>query len=197
MQWYSFWEERGSFHADPASPKEPYVIVIPPPNVTGILTLGHVLNNTLRDILIRFEKMRGRETCWVPGTDHAGIATQTKVEAALKKELGVTRHDLGRENSSSTLASEREIRRHHHPPAPNHRLFLRLERERFTMDPACPAVREVFIRLYNTGLVYKGKRIINWCPKSRTAISDEAVEYKENAAISGISATPTLTAMVA
>ncbi|MDD4098583.1 MAG: class I tRNA ligase family protein, partial [Lentisphaeria bacterium] len=90
QKWYSFWEDRGAFHADPASPKTPYAIVIPPPNVTGILTLGHVLNNTLQDILIRFEKMRGRETCWVPGTDHAGIATQAKVEAALKKEQGLS-----------------------------------------------------------------------------------------------------------
>ncbi|MGI6354685.1 MAG: valine--tRNA ligase [Lentisphaerae bacterium] len=181
QKWYSFWEERGSFHADPASPKEPYVIVIPPPNVTGILTLGHVLNNTLQDILIRFEKMRGRETCWVPGTDHAGIATQTKVEAALKKELGVTRHDLGREKFLEHTWAWKEkyggtiIRQ------------LRTigsscdwERERFTMDPGLSkAVQEVFIRLYNKGLVYKGKRIINWCPKSRTAISDEEVEYKE------------------
>ena len=96
-RWYSTWEERGYFRADSASEKAPYTIVIPPPNVTGMLHLGHVLNNTLQDILVRFEKMRGREVCWVPGTDHAGIATQSKVEKVLRETEGVTRHDLGRE----------------------------------------------------------------------------------------------------
>ena len=96
-KWYKIWEERGYFHADVNSSKKPYTIVIPPPNVTGQLTMGHILNNTLQDILIRFEKLNGRETCWLPGTDHAGIATQTKVEKELKKNEGLTRYDLGRE----------------------------------------------------------------------------------------------------
>ncbi len=180
-KWYRIWEERGYFHADPESPKVPYTIVIPPPNVTGILTLGHVLNNTLQDILIRFQKLRGRETCWVPGTDHAGIATQAKVEAALRKEQGLTRYDLGREKFVDTVWKWKEkyggviIKQ------------LRTigtacdwQRERFTMDPGLSsAVQEVFIRLYEKGLIYRGHRIINWCPKSRTALSDEEVNYKE------------------
>ena len=180
-KWYSTWESRGYFHADVNSGKTPYTIVIPPPNVTGMLTLGHVLNNTLQDILIRFEKMRGRETCWVPGTDHAGIATQAKVEAQLKKEQNLTRHDLGREKFLEHMWSWKEkyggtiIRQ------------LRTigtacdwERERFTLDEGLSAaVQEVFVRLYNKGLIYKGHRIINWCPKSCTALSDEEVIYKE------------------
>ncbi len=180
-KWYKTWEERGYFHADVNTEKKPYTIVIPPPNVTGILTLGHVLNNTLQDILMRFERLRGREACWVPGTDHAGIATQTKVEAALRKEQGLTRYDLGREKFVERVWEWKEkyggviIRQ------------LRTlgcscdwERERFTMDPGLSAaVQEVFIRLYEKGLIYKGHRIINWCPKSRTALSDEEVIYKE------------------
>ncbi len=180
-KWYETWEKRGYFHADERSSREPYSIVIPPPNVTGILTLGHVLNNTLQDILIRFEKMRGKETCWVPGTDHAGIATQVKVEAQLKKEQNLTRYDLGREKFLEHVWAWKEkyggtiIRQ------------LRTigtacdwERERFTLDPGLSAaVQQVFVHLYNKGLIYKGHRIINWCPKSRTALSDEEVIYKE------------------
>jgi len=180
-RWYELWEKRGYFRGDEHSSKEPYTIVIPPPNVTGVLTLGHVLNNTLQDILIRFEKMRGKETCWVPGTDHAGIATQAKVEAMLKKEQNLTRYDLGREKFLEQMWTWKEkyggtiIRQ------------LRTigtacdwERERFTLDPGLSAaVQEVFVRLYNKGLIYKGHRIINWCPKSRTALSDEEVIYKE------------------
>ena len=180
-KWYRIWEERGYFHADPESTKVPYTIVIPPPNVTGILTLGHVLNNTLQDILLRFERLRGREVCWVPGTDHAGIATQAKVEAALKKEHNLTRHDLSREDFVAKVWEWKEkyggviIKQ------------LRTigsscdwERERFTMDPGLSAaVQEVFIRLYNKGLIYKGKRMVNWCPKLKSAISDEEVIYTE------------------
>jgi len=180
-KWYSTWEERGYFHADVNSDKETYTIVIPPPNVTGVLTLGHVLNNTLQDILIRFEKMRGRETCWVPGMDHAGIATQAKVEAQLKKEQNLTRHDLGREKflehtwkwkekyGGTIIQQLRTIG-----------TACDWERERFTLDEGLSAaVQEVFIRLYEKGLIYKGHRIINWCPKSCTALSDEEVSYKE------------------
>ena len=180
-KWYKIWEERGYFHANPESGKIPYTIVIPPPNVTGILTLGHVLNNTLQDILLRFERLRGREVCWVPGTDHAGIATQAKVEAALKKEHNLTRHDMTRDEFVAKVWEWKEkyggviIRQ------------LRTigsscdwERERFTMDPGLSkAVQEVFIRLYEKGLIYKGKRMVNWCPKLRSAISDEEVIYTE------------------
>ena len=180
-KWYQTWEQRGYFHADVNSPKKPYSIVIPPPNVTGILTLGHVLNNTLQDILIRFEKMRGREVCWVPGMDHAGIATQAKVEAFLKKEKNLTRYDLGREKFLDEVWKWKEQY--------GGKIIQQLRtigtacdwpRERFTFDEGLSnAVQEVFIRLYNDGLIYKGHRIINWCPKSRTALSDEEVIYRE------------------
>ena len=180
-KWYQTWEQRGYFHADVNSPKPPYSIVIPPPNVTGILTLGHVLNNTLQDILIRFEKMRGREVCWVPGMDHAGIATQAKVEAFLKKEKNLTRYDLGREKFLEEVWKWKEQY--------GGKIIQQLRtigtacdwpRERFTFDEGLSnAVQEVFIRLYNDGLIYKGHRIINWCPKSRTALSDEEVIYRQ------------------
>ncbi len=180
-KWYTIWEERGYFHGSVDSPKKPYTIVIPPPNVTGILTLGHVLNNTLQDILIRFEKMRGRETCWVPGMDHAGIATQAKVEAFLKKEKGLTRYDLGREKFLEEVWKWKEQY--------GGKIIRQLRtigtacdwpRERFTFDEGLSnAVQEVFIRLYQDGLIYKGHRIINWCPKSRTALSDEEVIYRQ------------------
>ena len=182
-KWYAAWESRGYFHAGdaPVEGKTPYTIVIPPPNVTGQLTMGHVLNNTLQDILIRFEKLRGRDCCWLPGTDHAGIATQTKVEAALRKEENLTRYDLGRERFLERVWAWKEKY--------GGKIIRQLrtlgcscdwERERFTMDAGLSeAVQECFIRLYNRGLIYKGHRIINWCPKSRTALSDEEVIYKE------------------
>ena len=180
-KWYKIWEERGYFHADVNSSKKPYTIVIPPPNVTGQLTMGHILNNTLQDILIRFEKLNGRETCWLPGTDHAGIATQTKVEKELKKNEGLTRYDLGREKFLERVWAWKEQY--------GGKIIKQLrslgtscdwQRERFTMDEGLSAaVQECFIRLYNKGLIYKGHRIINWCPKGRTALSDEEVIYKE------------------
>lgn len=180
-KWYSLWEDRGYFRADVKSEKTPYTIVIPPPNVTGVLTLGHVLNNTLQDILIRFEKMRGREVCWVPGTDHAGIATQARVEAQLREEDNLTRHDLGREKFLEHMWVWKEKY--------GGTIIKQLrtigtacdwERERFTLDPGLSnAVQETFIRLYEKGLIYKGYRIINWCPKSGTALSDEEVFHKE------------------
>jgi valyl-tRNA synthetase len=180
--WYAEWEARGYFRASAASSKAPFTIVIPPPNVTGVLTLGHVLNNTLQDILIRWEKMRGREVCWVPGTDHAGIATQAKVEKFLKDSENLTRGDLGRERFLERVWQWKEMY--------GGKIIQQLrtigtacdwERERFTLDPGLSkAVEEVFIRLYEKGLIYKGHRIINWCPKSRTALSDEEVIYKEH-----------------
>lgn len=180
QRWYAEWEARGYFHADPKSTKESYTIVIPPPNVTGVLTLGHVLNNTLQDILIRWEKMRGKEVCWVPGTDHAGIATQSKVEAALRAEESSSRFDLGREAFVQRVWNWREryggviIRQ-------LRRLGVACDwrRERFTLDEGLSsAVIEVFIRLYEKGLIYKGTRMINWCPNSLTALSDEEVIYR-------------------
>ena len=161
-KWYKIWEERGYFHADVNSSKKPYTIVIPPPNVTGQLTMGHILNNTLQDILIRFEKLNGRETCWLPGTDHAGIATQTKVEKELKKNEGLTRYDLGREKFLERVWAWKEQY--------GGKIIRQLrslgtscdwQRERFTMDEGLSAaVQECFIRLYNKGLIYKGHRII-------------------------------------
>ena len=179
-KWYPTWEKRGYFESEVDETRDPYTIVIPPPNVIGILHLGHVLNNALQDILIRFEKMRGKNVCWVPGTDHAGIATQSKVEAYLKEHEGLTRHDLGREKflervwqwkdeyggtiikQLRTLGSACDWRR-----------------ERFTLDEGLSdAVLDVFIHLYKRGLIYKGARIINWCPKSCTALSDEEVLHQ-------------------
>ena len=180
-RWYPEWERRGYFAGDPASPKKTYTIVIPPPNVTGMLTLGHVLNNTLQDILIRWKKMAGYETCWVPGTDHAGIATQSKVETFLRETEGITRYDLGREEFLRRVwewkqkyggTIIRQLRRLG--------TSCDWQRERFTLDDGLSnAVEEVFIRLYEKGLIYKGHRIINWCPKSRTALSDEEVTYRQ------------------
>ncbi len=179
-KWYPAWEAGGYFQSDCQSDKQPYTIVIPPPNVTGVLTLGHVLNNTLQDILIRFEKMRGKNTCWVPGTDHAGIATQSKVEAFLLETEGVSRDSLGREKFLERIWQWKE-----EYGGTITRQLRKLgcacdwRRERFTLDEGLShAVQEVFIRLYKKGLIYKGTRIINWCPKSRTALSDEEVVYQ-------------------
>ncbi len=180
-KWYSAWEVSGCFRADAASDRPAYTIVIPPPNVTGMLTLGHVLNNTLQDILIRWKKLEGFEACWVPGTDHAGIATQSKVEAFLRETENVSRYDLGREAFLERVWEWKEkyggtiigqLRRLG--------ASCDWERERFTLDEGLSsAVEEVFIRLYRKGLIYKGHRIINWCPKSRTALSDEEVLYRQ------------------
>jgi valyl-tRNA synthetase len=178
--WYAVWEERGYFHADAASPKKPYCIVIPPPNVTGSLHLGHALNNTLQDILIRYKRMDGYNALWMPGTDHAGIATQYVVERQLEKE-GKTKEDLGRdafvarvwqwkEESGGTII--RQLKR----------LGASCDwvRERFTMDAGLSAaVREVFVRLWEEGLIYQGDYIVNWCPRCQTVLSDLEVEREE------------------
>ncbi len=171
---YDSWETSGCFRADENSDKEKFCIVIPPPNVTGMLTMGHVLNNTLQDILIRYHRMNGKETLWLPGTDHAGIATQNVVEKALAKEK-VSRHDLGREKFLEKVWSWKEKY--------GGIILSQLkrlgcscdwERERFTMDDGLSkAVQKSFIQLYEDGLIYKGKYIINWCPRCRTALSDE------------------------
>lgn len=178
--WYQKWEDNKIFKADENSDKEPYSILMPPPNVTGMLHFGHVLNHTLQDLFIRRMRMDGREVVWFPGMDHAGIATQTKVEQKLKEE-GLTRHDLGREKFVNKVWDWKEeyggiileqLKR----------LGISCDWDRtlFTMDEsASKAVEEMFIRLYDEGLIYKGKRIINWSPNAQTALSDEEVEFKE------------------
>ncbi len=179
-KWYSWWESNHLFHSVVNKDKTPYTIVIPPPNITGILTMGHVLNNTLQDVFVRWKRMQGFEACWIPGTDHAGIATQNAVEKSLAKE-GKHRHDLGREKFIELVWQWRE----------NYgktiiRQLRKLgvscdwERERFTMDEGLSnAVKEVFIRLFDKGLIYRGKYIVNWCPQHQTAISDDEVNHTE------------------
>jgi valyl-tRNA synthetase len=178
--WYAVWEERGYFHADADSPKKPYCIVIPPPNVTGSLHLGHALNNTLQDILIRYKRMDGYNALWMPGTDHAGIATQYVVERQLEKE-GKTKEDLGREAFIARVWQWKE-----ESGGTIIRQLKRLgascdwARERFTMDPGLSAaVREVFVRLWEEGLIYQGDYIVNWCPRCQTVLSDLEVEREE------------------
>lgn len=178
---YDYWQKNGCFHAEPSPDKKPYTIVIPPPNVTGQLHMGHALDETLQDILIRTKRMQGYSALWLPGTDHAGIATQIKVEEALRKEEGLTRYDLGRDKF---LERVWEWKKQY-----GNRIIEQLkrlgsscdwERERFTMDEQySKAVREVFVNLYNKGLIYQGSRIINWCPSCTTALSDAEVEYAE------------------
>lgn len=177
---YQFWNDSGFFHAEVNPNKKPYTIVIPPPNVTGQLHMGHAFDETLQDILIRTKRMQGYETLWMPGTDHAGIATQIKVEETLRKEEGLTRHDLGREKFLERVWDWKQKY--------GDRIISQLkklgsscdwERERFTMDEGCSrAVREVFVNLYRKKLIYKGHRIINWCPHCTTALSDAEVEYE-------------------
>jgi valyl-tRNA synthetase len=181
-KWYQFWLDQKCFHARPDSVKPAYAIVIPPPNVTGVLTLGHVLNNTIQDILARKARMEGLEVLWLPGTDHAGIATQTVVEKTLKKDR-VIRHrdDLGRE---AFLEKAWEWKHKHGGIIIQQlkRLGASCDwsRERFTMDEAySKCVLKVFVDLYKKGHIYKGKRMVNWCPVSQTALSDEEVVMKE------------------
>ena len=175
---YEMWEKGGYFHAEKSADKKPFTIVMPPPNVTGQLHMGHAMDATLQDTLIRFKRMQGYNALWIPGVDHAGIATQIKVEEELRKE-GVTRYDLGREKFLEKVWDWK------------HKYGNRIveqqkklgascdwDRARFTMDEGCSrAVREVFVSLYEKGLIYKGSRIINWCPNCVTALSDAEVEY--------------------
>ncbi|MGM9558777.1 valine--tRNA ligase [Anaerovibrio slackiae] len=181
-KWYGFWEENKLFHAVVDEEKQPYSIVIPPPNVTGQLHMGHALDNTLQDILIRWRRMQGYNTLWMPGCDHAGIATQAKVEGALREE-GTNRYELGREKFLERVWQWKEKF--------GSRIMSQLrslgssldwDRERFTMDEGCSrAVREVFVSLYEKGLIYQGTRITNWCPDCNTAISDIEVEHETEA----------------
>ena len=179
---YKFWEDNGFFHAEVDETKKPYSIVMPPPNITGQLHMGHALDNTLQDILIRFKRMQGCSALWLPGTDHASIATEAKIVEAMRKE-GITKDDIGREKFlERAWAWKAEF---------GGRIVKQLrkmgssadwERERFTMDEGCnKAVKNVFVRLYDKGLIYRGERIINWCPKCITSISDAEVEYEEQA----------------
>jgi len=179
-KWYAIWERSGFFHAVVNPALTPYTIVIPPPNVTGVLHMGHILNNTLQDVLIRYKRMTGFEACWIPGMDHAGIATQHVVERSLQKE-GKTRHDLGREKFVERVWEWKQqygggiVRQLRTLGA-----SCDWEREKFTMDETLSnAVREVFVSLYEDGLVYRGKYIVNWCPRDHTAISDDEVTYSE------------------
>jgi valyl-tRNA synthetase len=178
---YAFWEEHRLFHAEATDAGEPYTIVIPPPNVTSFLHMGHALNNTLQDVFIRFQRMRGRNALWLPGMDHAGIATQNVVERQLATE-GLHRRDLGREKFIERVWEWKEkfggiiinqLRKLG--------CSCDWERERFTMDEGLSsAVRETFVRLYEKGLIYRGKYIVNWCPRCRTALSDIEVEHEEH-----------------
>lgn len=179
-KWYAEWEGRGYFHADENSTAPPYCIVIPPPNITGILHMGHALNNTLQDVLIRWKRMAGFNTLWVPGTDHASIATQVVVERSIQSE-GLTRHGLGREKFLERVWQWREK---HGSIIINQLKRLGCscdwERERFTMDAGLSrAVCTVFKKLYEEGLIYRGNYLINWCPRCLTTLSDDEVDYAD------------------
>ncbi|MBR3382519.1 MAG: valine--tRNA ligase [Clostridia bacterium] len=177
---YKKWEESGYFHSAPNPDKKPYTIVIPPPNITGQLHMGHALDETMQDILIRYKRMSGYETLWLPGTDHASIATEVKIVQRMAEE-GLTKQDVGREEFLRRAWAWRDEF--------GGRIVKQLrklgsscdwERERFTMDEGCSkAVRKVFIDLYNKGLIYRGDRIVNWCPCCKTAISNAEVEFEE------------------
>ncbi len=180
-KWYEFWSENGHFHSEPDNNKKPYSIVIPPPNITGVLHMGHALNNTLQDILIRWRRMQGYNTLWMPGTDHAGIATQNVVERDLAKN-GTNKEAIGRdefikkvwdwkaEYGSTIIKQLKKLGS-----------ACDWERERFTMDDGLSsAVRDTFARLYKKGLIYKGYYVINWCPRCKTALADDEVEHEEH-----------------
>jgi len=178
---YAFWEQNGYFTAGRDKSKPPFSIVIPPPNVTGVLHLGHAWDNTIQDVVIRYKRMAGFDVLWVPGTDHAGIATQTRVEKALKQEEGVTRHDLGRD----AFVEKVWAWKHQYGNVITGQIralgaTCDWTRERFTMDNGLSkAVREVFVQLHERGLIYRGNRIINWCPRCETALSDIEVEHND------------------
>jgi len=178
---YDLWMEKDYFKADAKSGKEPYTIVLPPPNITGQLHMGHALDHTLQDILIRWKRMQGFEALWVPGTDHASIATEVKVLDKIREEEGITKDELGREEFLKRAWEWKEEY--------GNRIVEQMKklgnscdwsRERFTMDQGCnEAVTEVFIRLYEKGLIYRGYRLINWCPDCKTSLSDAEVEHED------------------
>ncbi len=175
QKWLTFWEQKGYFHSDPDPAKKPYTIVIPPPNVTGALHMGHALNNTLQDVLIRWRRMQGFNALWMPGTDHAGIATQAVVERLLMQQEKLTRHQLGREKlvariwdwkdkyEAHILGQLREIG-----------ASCDWRRTRFTLDPVCArAVRETFFKMFRDGYIYRGKRLVNWDTQLQTSVADD------------------------
>ena len=177
---YKTWLEHKYFHAERQEGKKTYTIVIPPPNITGQLHMGHALDNTLQDILIRYHRMAGYDTLWVPGTDHASIATEAKIVEAMRKE-GITKEDIGRDKFLERAWDWKakyggRIIEQHKKMGPS----CDWDRERFTLDEGCSkAVREVFVKLYDEGLIYRGNRMVNWCPHCNTSISDAEVEYEE------------------
>ena len=178
-RWYQFWIENGFFHSEPDE-REPFTIVIPPPNVTGILHMGHILNNTIQDVLIRRARLLGKNACWVPGMDHASIATEAKVVNKLKEE-GLDKHTIGRD---AFLKEAWKWKEKHGGLILNQLKKLGAscdwERTRFTMeDSLSEAVLDVFIDLFNKGYMYRGTRMVNWDPKAKTAVSDEEVIHKE------------------
>jgi valyl-tRNA synthetase len=179
-RWYAFWEESGLFRADEDGTGKSYSIVIPPPNVTGVLHMGHALNITIQDILCRYHKLNGDNVLWMPGTDHAGIATQNVVEKKLAAE-GRDRHGLGR---LKFIEAVWEWRKEYGSAIINQLKRLGAmcdwDRERFTMDDGLSlAVRRVFVDLYHQGLIYRGNYITNWCPRCHTALADLEVEHEE------------------
>ncbi len=179
--WYQFWLDRGYFHALPDSAQPAYCIVIPPPNVTGALHLGHALNNTLQDILVRWRRMQGYDVLWMPGTDHAGIATQAVVEKRLYEEEKKTRHDLGRAALVERIWAWKDEY--------EARILSQLrlmgcscdwDRTRFTLDAMCSrAVRRTFFNLFRAGKIFRGKRLVNWDTQLRTAVADDEIYYEE------------------
>lgn len=179
-RWYSEWVDRGYFHAEPNPEKQPFSIVLPPPNVTGALHMGHALEHTLHDIAVRRKRMQGFETLWLPGTDHAGIGTEVLVKRQLAEE-GIDFQELGRDRFVERVWQWKERY--------GNRIVEQMkrlgnscdwDRLRFTMDEGLQrAVRVAFVRLYEDGLIYRGERIINWCPTDRTALSDSEVEHEE------------------
>lgn len=179
-RWYPFWEEQGYFHSEPNPQREPYTIVIPPPNVTGALHLGHALNNTLQDILIRQKRMQGFEALWMPGTDHAGIATQAVVERRLLSEEKISRHDLGREGLVERIWQwKKDYEARIIGQLKQMGCSCDWQRTRFTLDPVCAkAVRETFFTLFRDGKIYRGKRLVNWDTFLQTAVSDDEVFHE-------------------
>src|ERR1041385_6385694 len=178
---YKLGQDTNSFRADPAAPGQPYSIVIPPPNVTGALHLGHAINNTLQDILTRVARMRGMNTLWIPGIDHAGIATQAVVEKQLKEKENKTRHDVGRE----ALVERIWKWKHKYGDQSLNQLkrvcsSCRWDRTRFTLDEMCArAERETFFKLFKDGLIYRGKRLVNWDTHLQTSISDDEIYHEK------------------
>ena len=180
-RWYQVWMDGGWFHVDVEDAEDPYCIMIPPPNVTGALHMGHALNNTLQDIVARYQRLRGKDVLWLPGTDHAGIATQAVVEKKLFLEQNIKREDMGREAFIAEVWKWKEEY--------GNRILHQLqklgcscdwERTRFTMDEGLThAVRESFVRLFEKGLIYRGERLINWDCKLQTAVSDDEIEQSE------------------